>query len=79
MMERKTHFTQVTQQTRMEIENNTISFDELNESIQVLRFRPTRMELMEGGPSEILWNRWEWLLHSQDGNDWKDPKQLLPH
>jgi hypothetical protein len=76
--------TEITQKTRMELENNLLAADELEESIQAFRFCPDRLERMHGSPDTTLWERWEWLKASSGEPAaglilWNEPKHLLPH
>eukprot|EP00526_Cylindrotheca_closterium_P019654 CAMPEP_0113635018 /NCGR_PEP_ID=MMETSP0017_2-20120614/18244_1 /TAXON_ID=2856 /ORGANISM="Cylindrotheca closterium" /LENGTH=234 /DNA_ID=CAMNT_0000545761 /DNA_START=162 /DNA_END=866 /DNA_ORIENTATION=+ /assembly_acc=CAM_ASM_000147 len=77
-MENKSHMTELIQSTRLALENGEISDETLDESIQVFRFRPSRLECMIGGPDSVLWNRWEWQTNGS-GDDWNPAKALLPH
>jgi hypothetical protein len=81
----KSHFIEVVQKTRVELENGDISLEELDQSVQAFRLKPDRIECMLGGPDSITWDRWEWLrdLESDGGTGsailWSDPKHLVPH
>ncbi|CAB9527171.1 expressed unknown protein [Seminavis robusta] len=80
----RSHVTELTQKTRLELENNEVSEEELEKSIQAFRFLPDRLERMHGGPDSILWERWEWLrsasaAESEGAIPWNDPMHLLPH
>ena len=76
-MENKSHMTEIIQSTRLALENGEISDDTVEESIQLFRFRPSRLECMIGGPDSVLWNRWEWQTDESD--EWHPAKSLLPH
>lgn len=81
----KSHFIEVVQKTRVELENGDISLEELDQSVQAFRLKPDRIECMLGGPDSITWDRWEWLrdVESPSGTRsailWSDPKHLVPH
>jgi len=81
----KSHVTEITQRTRLELENNEVSQEELEASIQAFRFCPDRLERMHGGPDSIMWERWEWMRNASGENcpegsiPWNPPNQLLPH
>lgn len=46
----KTHWTQILQQTRQDLENDRISMEEIEQCVQAVRFRPERLEYMAGAP-----------------------------
>lgn len=73
---RRTHFMELVQKTRVEFENGGIDMEELEQSISAYRYIPNRMERMVGGPDHIMWDRWEW---KRDGDDWLEPRHLLPY
>jgi hypothetical protein len=81
----KSHFTEIVQKTRVELENGDISLEELDQSIHAFRLKPDRVECMIGGPDSITWDRWEWLRDAESESDassaisWSDPKHLVPH
>ena len=57
-------------------------FDELRSSVQLLRLRPSRLELLETGPGQTMWTRIQWRRNgnSPDGAaGWLPPEQLLPY
>uniref|UniRef100_A0A7S2KDZ2 Uncharacterized protein n=1 Tax=Leptocylindrus danicus TaxID=163516 RepID=A0A7S2KDZ2_9STRA len=72
------HFIELVQNIRLDLENGDISNEEIEDSVQAYRFYPNRMERMIGSPDQVVWDRWEWMLE-QDGKDWKDPVHLLPY
>lgn len=84
-MQSKSHLTEVMQKTRIELENGDVSLNELKKSISALRFQPTRMECMLGGPDTVMWDRWEWLRDpavttiAGEALEWAEPKHLVPH
>lgn len=49
----KSHWTEVVQTVRLELENGKISSEELQASVCALRFRPERLEYMSGGPGTL--------------------------
>ena len=49
-VESKSHWTEVVQKVRVELDNGNLSQDELQASVCALRFRPNRLEYMSGGP-----------------------------
>jgi len=71
-------FTEILQGTRNDLKDGKISLEEMNDSIKAFRFRPFRVELMVGGPDQVMWNRWEWQ-RSENGSDWYEPTHILPH
>ena len=78
----RSHVTEVTQKTRLELENDQLSAEELAGSIQAFRFCPDRLERMHGSPDTVMWDRWEWLRapNSEEVSiSWNAPKHLLPH
>lgn len=80
----KSHFTEIVQKTRIELENGDISLEEIDDSIRGFRLQPDRLECMIGGPDSIMWDRWEWLRDNSgdcpEGSiAWTDPKHLIPH
>jgi len=75
-MEKATTFMESVQQTRIDLENGNISYQEMESSIKAWRFIPDRIERMIGSPDKTMWERWEWL-HKDGG--WQSPHQLLPY
>lgn len=75
----KSHLVEVIQRTKYQLENGEIEMDELATCIHAFRLKPLRVECMLAGPdSSVMWDRWEWLRESHL-DEWKDPKQLVPH
>lgn len=80
----KSHMTEITQKTRIELENGDIPMEVLDNCVSAFRFKPDRMECMLGGPDTIMWDRWEWLRDA-DGESpqgtiaWADAKHLIPN
>jgi hypothetical protein len=73
----KSHFTELVQQARIDLENSNIYLKELNGCIQAWRFVPTVMEKMKGGPDEIMWDRLEFRKEGSSG--WSESRQLMPY
>lgn len=71
-------FTDIIQSTRNELEAGSLPIEELKQSIEAFRFCPSRVELMVGGPDQLMWNRWEWQ-RSEGDSQWSEPKHILPH
>eukprot|EP00565_Helicotheca_tamesis_P000567 CAMPEP_0185729602 /NCGR_PEP_ID=MMETSP1171-20130828/6524_1 /TAXON_ID=374046 /ORGANISM="Helicotheca tamensis, Strain CCMP826" /LENGTH=225 /DNA_ID=CAMNT_0028398481 /DNA_START=233 /DNA_END=910 /DNA_ORIENTATION=- len=77
IIDRRTHFMELVQKTRIELENGDITHDEMSQSIAAYRYIPNRMERMIGGPDHIMWDRWEW--NRENGGEWLEPRHLLPY
>ena len=77
-MGNQSHFTELVQKTRVDLENGRIGHEELEACLGAWTFQPQRMERMDGGPDAIMWSRWEWLL-SDDGKGWAEAKHILPY
>eukprot|EP00563_Minutocellus_polymorphus_P017397 CAMPEP_0197716650 /NCGR_PEP_ID=MMETSP1434-20131217/1463_1 /TAXON_ID=265543 /ORGANISM="Minutocellus polymorphus, Strain CCMP3303" /LENGTH=270 /DNA_ID=CAMNT_0043301041 /DNA_START=52 /DNA_END=864 /DNA_ORIENTATION=+ len=77
-MGNQSHFTELVQKTRVDLENGRIADEELEACLGAWTFEPRRLERMDGGPDAIMWNRWEWLL-SDDGKDWTEANHILPY
>jgi hypothetical protein len=77
-MGNQSHFTELVQKTRVDLENGRIADEELEACLGAWTFQPQRMERMDGGPDAIMWSRWEWLL-SDDGKGWAEAKHILPY
>lgn len=74
------HFTELVQQTREDLDQGEVSMMELEEAIRAWRFVPDQIEQMIGGPDQIMWERNEWH-RGEDGkgeNDWVKPVRLMP-
>ena len=82
-MPNQSHFTELVQRTRIELENGDVSDEELEECLKAYRFLPDRMERMVGGPDHIMWDRWEWTRTAGDcpegRGDWEEASRLLPY
>jgi hypothetical protein len=83
-MEKKSHFVEVVQKTRLEVEAGQISEEELEASLRAFRFYPDRIECMHGSPDTLLWDRWEWQRDNEgdcpEGSlAWRAAQQLIPH
>jgi hypothetical protein len=83
-MEQKSHFVELMQKTRSEVEQKLVSIEEWEDAIRAFRFYPDRIECMHGGPDAVLWDRWEW--HRDNEGDcpegslaWQSAQQLIPH
>ena len=80
----KSHFTEIMQKTRMELEKNEISMDELDRCIRAFRLQPDRVECMLGGPDSVMWERWEWKRDAAGdcpvgSISWSDARLIVPH
>jgi hypothetical protein len=81
----KSHVTEIMQKTRIELENGDIPMEVLEQCIAAYRFQPDRLECMLGGPDTIMWDRWEWLRDTKNGDAtpgaiaWAEAKHLIPH
>uniref|UniRef100_A0A7S4VZY1 Uncharacterized protein n=2 Tax=Ditylum brightwellii TaxID=49249 RepID=A0A7S4VZY1_9STRA len=73
---RRTRFMELVQRTRVAFENGDIDMEEIEQSLSAYRYIPNRMERMMGGSDHIMWDRWEW---KHDGDDWLEPRHLLPY
>lgn len=83
LMRNQSHFTEIVQKTRIELENGDISTKELEECLRAWRFIPIRMEQMTGSPDQIMWDRWEWTRAVGDdcpeGTAWNQAQHILPY
>ena len=86
MASNKSHFTEIMQKTRIELENGDLTMEELDDCIRAFRLQPVRVEFMRAGPeSSIMWDRTEWLRdltdeqHHDGSLSWKEPHRLVPH
>ena len=77
-MGNQSHFTELVQKTRVDLENGRIADEELEACLGAWTFEPRRMERMQGGPDAIMWDRWEWL-RSADGKNWAEANHILPY
>lgn len=76
-MDAASHYLEVVQKTRQRLLSGELRRDELNKSVMLVKFVPTRMERYIGGPDQVIWDRWEW---KRDGNaSWSEPTRLLPY
>lgn len=69
------HFTEILQQTRGELDRGEVTMMELEEAVRAWRFIPCQIEQMVGGPEQIMWERHEWL-HKE--GKWIKPVRLMP-
>jgi hypothetical protein len=69
------HFTELIQQTRVDLEKGEVPMMELEEAVRAWRFVPNQVERMVGGPDQTMWNRKEWIC--KDGK-WIEPTPLMP-
>ncbi len=74
------HFTEIVQQTREELDNGSVPMMELEEAVRAWRFVPYQVEQMIGGPEQIMWERNEWLRQKGDDKEynWIKPVRLMP-
>jgi len=72
------HFIELVQTTRLDLENGYVSNEEIEDSVQAYRFHPNRVERMIGSPDRVVMDRWEWNI-SENGDDWKEKAPLLPY
>jgi len=70
------HFMEVVQRTKVELESGGISDEELASCLGAWRLEPSRMERMQGGPDQIMWDRWEWI---RQGKVWAKANHILPY
>ena len=71
-------FTEIVQETRVDLANSNVSPEELKSCIQAWRFVPENMEKMTGGTDEIMWERWE-FSREEGSLNWREPRQLMPY
>jgi hypothetical protein len=69
------HFTELIQQTRIDLERGDVPMMELEEAVRAWRFVPYQVERMVGGPDQLMWDRKEWIY--KDGK-WIEPVRLMP-
>lgn len=69
------HFTELLQQTRLDLEKGEVPMLELEEAVRAWRFIPNQVERMVGGPNQTMWDRKEWTC--TDGK-WIEPTRLMP-
>mmetsp|Transcript_20381 Transcript_20381/g.40729 ORF Transcript_20381/g.40729 Transcript_20381/m.40729 type:complete len:275 (+) Transcript_20381:195-1019(+) len=85
VISRKSHFVEMVQEARLELQNGEVPEEELEASVQAFRFQPERLEFMTGGPDQVIWDRWEWLRPASKDTDedgslaWEEPRHLLPY
>ena len=78
-MGNQSHFTELVQKTRVDLENGRIADEELEACLGAWTFEPRRMERMQGGPDAIMWDRWEWLRSAGDEKSWAEANHILPY
>ena len=76
-MDAASHYLEVVQKTRQRLLSGELRRDELNKSVMLVKFVPTRMERYIGGPDQVIWDRWEWKR--DDNASWSEPTRLLPY
>ena len=64
LMTNRARFLDHVAQATHELEQGWVSLDELEQSVQVLRLVPTRIELLANGPE--IWERFEWTRNTSD-------------
>ena len=69
------HFVELVQQTRLDLDNDEVSMMELEEAVRGWRFVPIQVERMVGGPDQMMWDRSEWV---REGDHWVKPHRLMP-
>ena len=69
------HFTDLVQQTRMDLENGNLSMMEIEDAVRGWRFVPYQVERMIGGPDQVMWDRKEWKFKH---GKWIHPNRLMP-
>jgi len=74
---KQARFTEIVQQTRSDYAKRNISLAELSHCIQHWRFVPNFVESMEGGPGEIMWNRFQYV-RDEKSSVWNEPVQIMP-
>ena len=83
LMWSKSHFTEIVQKVRLELENGDVTMEELEQCVEAFRFQPDRLETMVGSPDSLFWERWEWLRDTDAGDEasivWNEANRLVPH
>eukprot|EP01083_Nonionella_stella_P193198 713798_1 len=76
------HFLDIVQETRAELDKGEVPTIELEEAIRAWRFVPAQIEKMVGGPDQVMWDRKEWVREEDstksEGGNWIEPKRLMP-
>jgi hypothetical protein len=78
----KSHFTEIVQKTRADLENGVLDEKEIEQCISAFRLTPERLECMLGGPDKVMWDRREWLRDPTSPSSamvWHQAKQIVPH
>jgi len=82
-MERHSHYMEVVQRTRQQLEKGDLTKEEIEKGIMAVRFVPYHMERLVGGPDQVMWERWQWDRDAgacPEGTPlWDAPKLLLPY
>mmetsp|Transcript_28508 Transcript_28508/g.53926 ORF Transcript_28508/g.53926 Transcript_28508/m.53926 type:complete len:294 (+) Transcript_28508:274-1155(+) len=82
-MERHSHYMEVVQRTRQQLEKGDLTKEEIEKGIMAARFVPYHMERLVGGPDQVMWERWQWDRDAgacPEGTPlWDAPKLLLPY
>jgi hypothetical protein len=71
----QSHFIEIIQQVRADLAEGKIPIEELRNSIKAGRFVPENMERMQGGPDDVVWDRWVW---SFENGVWREPNHVMP-
>jgi len=74
---RQSHFVELLQDARNELEAGKIPHEEIDNCIEARRFVPIRVERMVAEPDQVVWDRWEWKRNDIYCN-WDQPRHLLP-
>lgn len=72
--------------------DGSVSGEEIDDAVIVYSVRPTRVEMLVGGPDFATWDRVEWLREEEDGGEhveaegstgtggrWSAPRRILPY
>mmetsp|Transcript_22206 Transcript_22206/g.44068 ORF Transcript_22206/g.44068 Transcript_22206/m.44068 type:complete len:294 (-) Transcript_22206:201-1082(-) len=82
-MEKHSHYMEVVQRTRQQLEKGDLTKEEIEKGIMAVRFVPYHMERLVGGPDQVMWERWQWDRDAgacPEGTPlWDAPKLLLPY
>mmetsp|Transcript_2857 Transcript_2857/g.6156 ORF Transcript_2857/g.6156 Transcript_2857/m.6156 type:complete len:294 (+) Transcript_2857:274-1155(+) len=82
-MEKHSHYMEVVQRTRQQLEKGDLTKEEIEKGIMAARFVPYHMERLVGGPDQVMWERWQWDRDAgacPEGTPlWDAPKLLLPY
>ena len=78
---KQSRFTEIVQETRSALAKGEIPVSELQNCIACWRFEPEFVEVMDGGPDAVMWNRIQYIKKSKadaEGGDYWESRQIMP-